>query len=228
MGMKLNIVICYEWKFWFKTWLSGWGQGCRRCHAMSRPTGSNVEICLGNFAVGVVGKLRIETSSFVFCPRLMEVDPSRVARRLQPLPPQLPIPTNLKKWHQKTYFQTKFVLKGYKWGLSICAVSPQSSHKDRKKSRNFPKFVKHSSATPWRSRLNRVKSTSVFFMTSTSNPQVQYSLSTAVSVSICVHFILCFSVFRFDENVPYLAFHIPPSKSQCLICGKIFSVWRFL
>ena len=63
------------------------------------------------------------------------------SERLQPLPPQLPIPTNLKKWHQKTYFQTKFVLKGYKWGLSICAVSPQSSHKDWKKVEISPNLL---------------------------------------------------------------------------------------
>ena len=63
------------------------------------------------------------------------------SERLQPLPPHLPVPTNLKKWHQKTYFQTKFVLKGYKWGLSICAVSPQSSHNDRKKVEISPNLL---------------------------------------------------------------------------------------
>ena len=186
---------------------------------MSRPTGSNVEICLGNFAVGVVGKLRIETSSFVFVRGLW-----RLIRASAATPSTTPHPNQSQKVTPKNVFSNKVCLEGIQMRVINLRSLPSKFSQRSKKSRNFPKFVKHSSATPWRSRLNRVKSTSVFFMTSTSNPQVQYSLSTAVSVSICVHFILCFSVFRFDENVPYLAFHIPPSKSQCLICGKIFSV----
>ena len=143
-------------------------------------------------------------------------------------PSTTPHPNQSQKVTPKNVFSNKVCLEGIQMRVINLRSLPSKFTQRSKKSRNFPKFVKHSSATPWRSRLNRVKSTSVFFMTSTSNPQVQYLLSTAVSVSICVHFILCFSVFRFDENVPYLAFHIPPSKSQCLICGKIFSVWRFL
>ena len=71
------------------------GSRLQKMSRYERAPGSNVEICLGNFAVGVVGKLRIETSSFVFCPRLMEVDPSVCSHSL--VPPHLPVPTNLKK-----------------------------------------------------------------------------------------------------------------------------------
>ena len=136
MDMKLNLAICYEWKFWFKTWLSGWGQGCRRCHAMSRPTGSNVEICLGNFAVGVVGKLRIETSSFVFCPRLMEVDPSVCSHSLHNSPSQPISKSDTKKRIFKQSLSWRDTNEGYQ-----SAQSPLKVHTKIEKSRNFPKFV---------------------------------------------------------------------------------------
>ena len=221
MGMKLNLVIFFlNENFASK---SGWVAGVKAAEDVTLWAGAGLQCwdLSGKFCRWSCWETK--NWNIIIC--FLSAAYGGWSERLQPLPPHLPVPTNLKKWHQKTYFQTKFVLKGYKWGLSICAVSPQSSHKDKKVeiSPNLLNILQLRHRE--RSCLGRAKSSSIFFITSQSTHKRNVYL---VSISICFHFILCFSVFRFDENVPYLAFHIPPSKSQCLICGKIFSVWRFL
>ena len=124
--------------------MSGWGQGCRRCHAMSRPTGSNVEICLGNFAVGVVGKLRIETSSFVFVRGLW-----RLIRASAATPSTTPHPNQSQKVTPKNVFSNKVCLEGIQMRVINLRSLPSKFTQRLKKVEISPNLLnEHSSATP--------------------------------------------------------------------------------
>ena len=98
------------------------GSRLQKMSRYERAPGSNVEICLGNFAVGVVGKLRIETSSFVFCPRLMEVDPSVCSHSLHISPSQPISKSDTKKRIFKQSLSWRDTNEGYQSAQSPLKV----------------------------------------------------------------------------------------------------------